>query len=60
MQANLLSWDKAYGPKNQFRGALLEFLKSKMEKIKLGNGFDEGTEMGPVISKEHLLRLSPI
>jgi betaine-aldehyde dehydrogenase len=28
-------------------------LKRRMEKIKLGSGFDESTEMGPLISKEH-------
>ncbi len=28
-------------------------LKKRMEKIKLGSGFDESTEMGPLISKEH-------
>ena len=38
-------------------GRFIEALKSKMEKIKLGNGFDEGTEMGPVISKEHLSKI---
>jgi betaine-aldehyde dehydrogenase len=28
-------------------------LKARMEKIKVGNGFNEGTEMGPLISEEH-------
>ena len=34
--------------------SFIEALKARMEKIKVGNGFDEKTEMGPVISKEHL------
>ncbi|WP_029897785.1 betaine-aldehyde dehydrogenase [Desulfohalovibrio reitneri] len=33
-------------------------LKERIDKIKLGNGFDEGTQMGPVISKEHLENVS--
>jgi betaine-aldehyde dehydrogenase len=28
-------------------------LKKRIEKIKIGNGFDDETEMGPLISKEH-------
>lgn len=32
----------------------VDALKNRMEKIVLGNGFDESTEMGPVISAEHL------
>ena len=28
-------------------------LKGRMEKIRIGNGFDEGTEMGPLVSSEH-------
>ncbi|MDY0132259.1 MAG: aldehyde dehydrogenase family protein [Desulforegulaceae bacterium] len=28
-------------------------LKNRIEKIKIGNGFDESTEMGPLISEEH-------
>ena len=28
-------------------------LKARMEKIKIGDGFDPETEMGPLISKEH-------
>ncbi|TRL99604.1 betaine-aldehyde dehydrogenase [Staphylococcus hominis] len=35
--------------KDKFEKALIE----RVEKIKLGNGFDEDTEMGPVISPEH-------
>jgi len=32
-------------------------LKDRMGKIKVGNGFDEDTEMGPVISEEHLAKV---
>lgn len=35
--------------KDKFEKALIE----RVEKIKLGNGFDSDTEMGPVISTEH-------
>lgn len=28
-------------------------LKSRMEKIRIGNGFDESTQMGPLISQAH-------
>jgi betaine-aldehyde dehydrogenase len=35
--------------KEKFEQALIERIKN----IKLGNGFDEDTEMGPVISQEH-------
>uniref|UniRef100_UPI0032E3D940 aldehyde dehydrogenase family protein n=1 Tax=Staphylococcus aureus TaxID=1280 RepID=UPI0032E3D940 len=35
--------------KDKFEQALIDLLK----KIKLCNGFDADTEMGPVISKEH-------
>ncbi|HOP28553.1 MAG TPA: betaine-aldehyde dehydrogenase [Spirochaetota bacterium] len=31
----------------------IEALKSRMEKIKLGDGFNPETEMGPLISEEH-------
>jgi len=33
--------------------SFVQSLKERMEKIRLGNGFEEGTEMGPLISKEH-------
>lgn len=32
----------------------VDALAKRVNKIKLGNGFDEGTEMGPLISEEHL------
>src|SRR5690625_1024047 len=35
---------------DQFVDALVE----RVEKIRLGSGFDESTQMGPLISKEHL------
>ena len=35
--------------KDKFEKALIE----RVGKIKLGNGFDSDTEMGPVISPEH-------
>lgn len=31
----------------------VDALKSRMEKIKIGNGFDPQTQMGPLISTEH-------
>ncbi|MEJ7220970.1 aldehyde dehydrogenase family protein, partial [Staphylococcus gallinarum] len=35
--------------KEDFEKALID----RVSKIKLGNGFDDDTEMGPVISQEH-------
>ena len=35
----------------------VERLKVKMQKIRLGNGLEEGTEMGPVISAEHRAKI---
>ncbi|WP_300674684.1 betaine-aldehyde dehydrogenase [Desulfoluna sp.] len=32
-------------------------LKTRMEKIKIGNGFDEETQMGPLISGEHRAKI---
>lgn len=32
-------------------------LKARMEKIRLGDGFAEGTQMGPLISAEHLAKV---
>ncbi len=32
-------------------------LKERMSKIVLGNGFSEGTQMGPLISSEHLAKV---
>lgn len=32
-------------------------LKARMEKIVMGSGFEEGTEMGPLISAEHLAKV---
>lgn len=32
-------------------------LKARMEKIVMGNGFDKKTEMGPLISAEHLAKV---
>jgi len=32
---------------------LVKALEERIAKIKLGNGLDEGTEMGPVISEDH-------
>lgn len=40
--------------KEQFESALID----RVKKIKLGNGFDQETEMGPVISKEHLAKVA--
>ncbi|HJG54517.1 MAG TPA: aldehyde dehydrogenase family protein, partial [Staphylococcus arlettae] len=39
--------------KDKFEAALIERVKN----IKLGNGFDETTEMGPVISAEHRTKI---
>src|SRR5699024_6458463 len=36
----------------------VDALVSRVEKIQLGNGFDETTEMGPLISAEHLQKVS--
>ena len=36
----------------------VEALKNRVEKIVLGNGLDDQTEMGPLISKEHLEKVS--
>ena len=33
---------------------LVDALTERVKKIKLGNGFDETTQMGPLISQEHL------
>jgi betaine-aldehyde dehydrogenase len=35
----------------------VEALKARMERIVVGNGFVEGTEMGPLISPEHLSKV---
>ena len=32
---------------------MLEALRERMSRIRLGNGFDEGTQMGPLISAAH-------
>lgn len=34
--------------------AFIDALVKRVKKIRLGNGFDEDTQMGPLISKEHL------
>ena len=36
----------------------IDALKKRVEKIVLGNGLDDQTEMGPLISKEHLEKVS--
>lgn len=36
----------------------VEALKKRVEKIALGNGMDDHTEMGPLISKEHLEKVT--
>ena len=36
----------------------VEALVKRVENIKLGSGFDETTEMGPLISKEHLEKVT--
>ena len=36
----------------------VQALKSRMEKIVLGNGFDASTQMGPLISAEHLAKVT--
>lgn len=36
----------------------VDALVKRVENIKLGSGFDETTEMGPLISKEHLEKVS--
>lgn len=38
--------------------AFVDALVSRVEKIKLGDGFDSTTEMGPLISAEHLQKVS--
>jgi betaine-aldehyde dehydrogenase len=35
----------------------VEALRKRMEKIVMGNGFDETTQMGPLISAEHLVKV---
>jgi len=35
----------------------VQALKKRMEQIKIGNGFDKHTEMGPLISAEHLAKV---
>ena len=35
----------------------VEALRERMANIKVGNGFDKGTEMGPLISAEHLAKV---
>jgi betaine-aldehyde dehydrogenase len=35
----------------------VEALRERMANIKVGNGFDEGTQMGPLISAEHLAKV---
>lgn len=35
----------------------VEKLTKRVEKIRLGNGFDEDTQMGPLISEEHLTKV---
>lgn len=35
----------------------VEELRKRIEAIVVGNGFDEGTQMGPVISAEHLAKV---
>lgn len=35
----------------------VEALRKRMANIKVGNGFDQGTEMGPLISAEHLAKV---
>ncbi|MBI9080435.1 MAG: betaine-aldehyde dehydrogenase [Pseudodesulfovibrio sp.] len=35
----------------------VEALRKRMEKIVMGNGFDETTQMGPLISAEHLAKV---
>jgi betaine-aldehyde dehydrogenase len=35
----------------------VEALAQRMRKIKIGNGFDENTQMGPLISAEHLAKV---
>ncbi len=32
-------------------------LKARMDKIRIGNGFDVGTQMGPLVSAEHLAKV---
>lgn len=39
---------------DKFVAALVE----RVKLIKLGNGFEQGTQMGPLISKEHLTKVS--
>src|SRR5699024_9179976 len=36
----------------------VDALKKRVDKIVLGNGLDDQTEMGPLISKEHLEKVS--
>lgn len=38
--------------------AFVEALVKRVENIKLGSGFDEDTEMGPLISAEHLAKVA--
>ena len=32
---------------------LVEAIKLRLPKIKVGNGLDEGVEMGPLVTREH-------
>ncbi len=36
---------------------LIEAMKPKVQALKIGNGMDEGMEMGPLVTKEHLERV---
>lgn len=42
---------------NGIHDRFVEALKARMEKIVVGNGFDEKTQMGPLISAEHLAKV---
>ncbi|WP_338666854.1 betaine-aldehyde dehydrogenase [Pseudodesulfovibrio methanolicus] len=42
---------------NGIHDRFVETLRERMAHIKMGNGFDEGTQMGPLISAEHLAKV---
>ncbi|MCF8106994.1 MAG: betaine-aldehyde dehydrogenase [Desulfohalobiaceae bacterium] len=42
---------------DQIHDRFVQSLLSRMQRIKLGNGLDSGTQMGPLISAEHLKKV---
>lgn len=48
-----LSVATVIGPQRRYDN-LIELIKQKADKIKVGSGLDKATDMGPLITKEHL------